>query len=621
MPKIIIDNFAAGIRASTGYTTLKNVSASEIINFDVDKLGRLVKRLGSKHMNSSKALPGIPVSLFRAYKPEKNYPLSKAFLIVSVKDEHGLWYWDSTLKEFKELKNSSDDSFVSLAGIEVYEKFDYAQMSGRLFMGLGYSGWQFWCDLSGSAPVLYDHGITRPSSAPTATATTGGSLTTDSYYAYAVTFYRGSEVIESRPSDRVVVYLDPASGHNAVDLSDIPTSSDNQVTARRIYRTKACSSATEAQTATLYYLYTISDNTTDTYSDTAADSALGNEIECLDHDPPPQYHYVCNHAGRLWIADDDDDYLYFSKIDKLGAPVPDAFPVENVGTDLLPYVVRVGGEEGDPITGLWRSPAGRQLVVFKRNSITLVYGNDPYTLDVSHVIDETGCPAPWSIASVGGALLFLGSDKRIWAFTGLSLKPISTDVDPILEQIPDSRIDQCVGGVHMGRYYLAFPTTDGYNDRVLVFDTDQKYWTMYNLHVNDFSWWRGKEPSEADRNRFVIARSDMGYVDYLFTDEDGDDITDDNGVAIRCSWQSNWIEFPTSTSVITAVYIYPVTTGTSFTVTVERYDGSFDQYTYTPAPSNMYRQGFYSQGRLQRVKIEANDPPPIERIEIEYVVK
>ena len=861
MPRLVIDNFVTGIKASSGYTSLKNISASEMINFDIDAYGRLTCRRGSVHINSV-ALASAPVSLARCYYTGTT---PREHLIVSIKSTTGLWYLSAGA--FVELKNSSNSpaSSVDTTGSD-NAKYDYAVMSNRIFMGLGEAGKQFWVDISGAAPVLYEHGIndappdkpviekpeyytslykadldgdnyeaiyqsiddmsygiavdavnskiywteyyngkiryvdldgSNPADVVTGltnpfgisidtvndklywtdsgtgkiqqsdldgsnitdiyTGATGlqdivvdntnskiywiqqillnpdkirqaaldgtgivdivtgldtprhldlttskiywtdsgaakvqranldgsssedlvsgvdpdgiavdstnskvywadtvadkvtrmeldgtsqeniidggdgfdlvvsGSkiylsirrqLISNKYYCVVTTFYKDTEAIESRQSERgweSTISL-------PYRLKITPDSSaDEQVTHCRIYCTTGHDTLDEAKSASLYYLDECVEGASVYYE---YEDDLGSAIECDDHDVPPIWRLCVNHAGRLWLANDSDSYLYFSKMDSIGSPVLDAFPVDNVGADLTPYKIAVGHEDGDVINGIWASPLGQQLIVFKRNSICIIYGNSPETISASHIIPAAGCAAPFSIASVGGLLFFLAGDKQIWGFNGQSIRPISVDVNPLLADIPVDRLDQCAACVYEDKYMLCYPSGDNENDRVLIYDSSQKYWTSYDWGLNDLSWWKGNETTDADKNRLVGALSGNGYVDYLFTDANGADLTTDNGSAITAVYQTNWIEFPSRNTIITGVYIYPVsTTAVTFSVRIDSDGVNGVAQTFTPAPSNLHRQGCFAKGRVHRIHISADNPPDIERIEIEYVAR
>jgi hypothetical protein len=97
------------------------------------------------------------------------------------------------------------------------------------------------------------------------TNTTGtGSLTTGALYRYRVTYVTATGETTGNPEQTV----DLINGARSVALSNIPTSGDGRVTARRVYRTQANGSAFFLDT-------TIADNTTTTLTSSKADGSLG----------------------------------------------------------------------------------------------------------------------------------------------------------------------------------------------------------------------------------------------------------------------------------------------------------------------------------------------------------
>ncbi len=115
---------------------------------------------------------------------------------------------------------------------------------------------------------VYGSQFSAPASAPSAAIQSGGNMGAGTYK-YLVTYLtQGGETTQG-PS--VTVITD--SGHKTVALSSIPTAtsgtanSNNYVIGRSIYRTLLNGSV-------YYYLTTLTDNTTTTYTDSAADSTL-----------------------------------------------------------------------------------------------------------------------------------------------------------------------------------------------------------------------------------------------------------------------------------------------------------------------------------------------------------
>jgi len=125
--------------------------------------------------------------------------------------------------------------------------------------------------LAGSSFGVSTTAVSAPGGCSTA-ATTGGSMTSNTPYAYVISFVTGSGEV---PSGGYTVVVMGASD-TKVNLSSIPTSADVRVTARKVYRTGA------AYQGPYRLVATISDNTTTTYADTTADASLGAALPTTD---------------------------------------------------------------------------------------------------------------------------------------------------------------------------------------------------------------------------------------------------------------------------------------------------------------------------------------------------
>jgi len=108
--------------------------------------------------------------------------------------------------------------------------------------------------------------VTDAGACTAALIATGTGNVDDGTHLYKITFVNAvGETQLSTASNTVTV--DPS--NKQVSLTGIELSTSNSVISRKIYRTKAGASST------YYYLDTISDNTTTTYTDNIADSSLG----------------------------------------------------------------------------------------------------------------------------------------------------------------------------------------------------------------------------------------------------------------------------------------------------------------------------------------------------------
>jgi hypothetical protein len=142
------------------------------------------------------------------------------------------------------------------------------------------------------------------------------------------------------------------------ELTAVPVSSDPDVNKRHIYRTVA-------NGTTHFYVGTIYDNATTTFSDTISDSSLGvrqppSPGQFADNSIPPDAGIVKTWKQTVFMAGDpkDPNVLYFSR-DEL----PEAFPLIN------------GFELDSPITGMFETNNG--LVVTTDNDWWRVIGDNP----------------------------------------------------------------------------------------------------------------------------------------------------------------------------------------------------------------------------------------------------
>jgi len=196
-----------------------------------------------------------------------------------------------------------------------------------------------------------------------------------------------------------------------VNLTSIPVSSDSQVTGRKIYRTTLGGTR-------FYWLATIYDNTSTTYTDNVSDTALalGAEVE-EDHDIAPNGKFSAWWDNRLWIA--QDDIVYYSQD---GIPEHFSLSARNIPI-----------EKGDPNDKITQLVAFKDsLYVFRKKSIYSIQANavayGKYLIE-----NHTGCRAPWSMVEVNNNLVFL-SDRGLEVFNGVDCYPVSLS-DKIIRSI------------------------------------------------------------------------------------------------------------------------------------------------------------------------------------------
>jgi hypothetical protein len=199
-----------------------------------------------------------------------------------------------------------------------------------------------------------------------------------------------------------------------VTLSSIPTSSDTQVTGRKIYRTVSSGSI-------FYYLTTIHDRaTTTTFVDSVPDSGLGEEME-EDRDLFTAATIGVNGDvsttigkfsewwdNRLWIADHIQNVIYYSAV-RSGGGVPEEFSI----TDRFVSIRK--GDQGDVITAMIAFKDA--LYVFKRNDIFIIQ-KTYYGYGVYHLNSDVGCIADAGVI-VANDLIMFPSERGIELYDGV----------------------------------------------------------------------------------------------------------------------------------------------------------------------------------------------------------
>jgi hypothetical protein len=149
-----------------------------------------------------------------------------------------------------------------------------------------------------------------------------------------------------------------ATNFGSIVLTEMPISSDQDVIIRHIYRTVA-------NGTTHFYVGTLYDNATLTFTDTTADASLGTRQppqpgQFDDHSVPPNAGIVKVWKQTVFMAGDpkDPNVLYFSMDEN-----PEAFPIINAF------------ELDASITGIFESNNG--LVVTTENDYWTVTGDNP----------------------------------------------------------------------------------------------------------------------------------------------------------------------------------------------------------------------------------------------------
>ena len=193
---------------------------------------------------------------------------------------------------------------------------------------------------------------------------------------------------------------------------------------------------------------------------------------------PPRGKYLINHTNRLFMANTEnyDDELAASDL-------------LDGGTWPAAFKIRIGGGEGDPITGI-SSWYNFILLVFKTRSIHMVTTNPAEASGSSWRIDKiddsVGCVSHRTIAQAGADVIFLARDGVRTIRTILSgaqssvSEPISSPIGDFIERVNWGYAHTSCAKVWNNRYILSVPmdssTTTNYT---FVFNLITKSWSGY----------------------------------------------------------------------------------------------------------------------------------------------
>lgn len=307
-----------------------------------------------------------------------------------------------------------------------------------------------------------------------------GILTDDALnkYRYKITFVSssGSESPLSEFSNTVEWQTLPPAITKFALVVEMPIG-NNDVVARRIYRTKNFSDDADGDGDTFFFVAEVTNNKDLYFIDDVPDSGLGSQApSILDSVPFPSIHcrYMGVYKDCLFIDGGrvNDLALYFSNPAK-----PDQFGSLNF--------ILLGHRQGGSITGLYSY--FNHLLVFREYSIDIVRGSYP-NFTTASLNSNIGTLATNTIVFVPEfGVMFLSYDG-VYTIFGNMEYGASPKVENITPHLRDtfSRLNKdalCKASAVYSRkrkeYIVHFPV-DGvpFNNFGLVFHTDKRVWSV-----------------------------------------------------------------------------------------------------------------------------------------------
>ena len=227
-----------------------------------------------------------------------------------------------------------------------------------------------------------------------------------------------------------------------VSLSNIPTSSDSQVVARRIYR--------DFGADTVYRLVTqIDDNTTTTYTDNTANSGLSSTTGPeagggLDNSPPERMAFTALWSGYIFgVLSSARNTLVYSDPQE-----PEIFPTLNSRSFPSEITALV------PILG--------SLLVFSSDRIYAITGGaeGAFSLRFDEINSQIGCVGPRAVTRVKNAIFFWADDGPRLTLSGVDIWSHDPAIRDLLDALDKTTFSEIIT-IHDRNRYRILNFVDG----------------------------------------------------------------------------------------------------------------------------------------------------------------
>lgn len=290
--------------------------------------------------------------------------------------------------------NTSGGIDIELAGwTPTYSYPDFEAASNRLYIVDGTSAKKW------TGSLLQNFGIVKPTDTDWGTpvdVTSLGGMTFNSTYEIALTYYNSSTGTESsRSSSKSLTTSNDGNNTHHITLT-LNSPTDSQVDKIRVYIRKTSLSFLFTMVAEVAY-------NIGSYDINVTDEQINNQIivapGTTQNDPPPSgVRYLALHEGRMFASDGAD--TFYSELNK----------PENFSGAAISGISR----DGQATTGLLA--VNGQLLIFKRDSVWVVYGSDPQTWSVRLLVADIGCVSHRSISQAESVVFWWAEQGPVaWA--------------------------------------------------------------------------------------------------------------------------------------------------------------------------------------------------------------
>ncbi len=533
--------------------------AEALYNLVFNEFGQLEKRKGFSEYNTTSIGPAHKITGMQRYY--KQNTATKEFIVAW----NTKWYklaettpWGANALQYK-----SANDFTTTADMDTY----WTDFKDRTY-GVNTKGlWKY------NGTYVRIVGITPPI-ASTFNSNVDGALTAGDYY-YKIT-YIDEDAFESdggTASAAMTAGANPNDGNKI----NIPVSSDDKVTKRRIYRTPVGG----ASTGNYYYDGEVADNTTTTYDSIIADTVL--VLKTLLHTnhtiPPTTPHLITKRRSRIVLAEDENTIVSEKS---------------SVGDEYFPSELYFSTGNKQKVTGLMEQLI--TLPVFTDDSLERLTGFVTDTFQFKNVFSNEGCIATRSLTNCKNLLVYLGYDG-IYYFDGVTGKKLDYKLSKyIMDNINPTYQHLSCGTYFENKYLLTYPKgASTVPNETVYYDFNSKTTGVFNFGFSCYSIW----DKGTDGYKLKGGSNTIGRVYSIF------DGTEDDGAAVTCYDDVDPIDLgmPDRYKKWYAIYIkVKSTTGTALRMyyTLDDNTETYVDETLTASKTKWYKVGLGSSGLRSR---------------------
>lgn len=299
--------------------------------------------------------------------------------------------------------------------------------------------------------LVGDSGISGPVTAPTLAEGDAGALGAGDYYG-VVTFANVASGTESDFSEESVKLT--LGADKRIDWSDIPVSTNFQVTARNLYRTFA------GQRGEYFFVTQLPNNVDTTYEDNVTEVDMGEPVSLDNGLPPFSIKALALFKERCFATDGRD--LFMSR-----AGYPEQFAED--------FFIPVFPDDGHVVRGLLSF--GDILFLGKTNKVHFLAGTDESDFEIHTLSDTHGVAGGQTMKAFEGSAMWLGLDD-FYRTDGTSVVGVGSPyVRSFLDTVADSEKKNTQSWLlpKLKWYVTTFPETG----REVVYDYGSGTWTIF----------------------------------------------------------------------------------------------------------------------------------------------